>query len=100
MITEVVFLGSLAVIGACGAFFWLYPNFDDCLWGRAGLFGMICASIIVVASVMNGYHYHNLLPEVVLAIASQASYMAWLVWRFIRKQWRIRAGRDLDVSQR
>jgi hypothetical protein len=92
----VLFHLSVVALGLCAMFFWLHPKFDDCLWGRLGLLGTISAALIIEASEIAGYRYYNVLPEVILLLASQASYMGWLVWRFVRRRWRVARGLERD----
>jgi hypothetical protein len=96
---EAVLLASIALSAACATFFWLRRDYNDCVMGRGALFGMIAAALIVGASVARGYRYSNILPEIALALGSNATFMVWLVWRYWRKQWRIRAGLDNDAPQ-
>lgn len=94
---ETLFLLVIVLSGACAVFFWLHPGFDDCVWGRASLLGMIASALIIAASRLSNYNYSNILPEVVLMLGSQASYLIWLVWRFLRKRRRIASGVDRDL---
>jgi hypothetical protein len=91
--TELFFLLSISVSGVCGLVLWVHPRYDDCFVGRIGLLGSIAAATIVTRSLMEGYSYSNVQPEVALALASQALYCLWTTYRFLIFDWKDRPKR-------
>jgi hypothetical protein len=93
---SVVFAAIVVVLATTTLVLWVHPNYDDCLLGRIGLLLILGGAVVAMYWMVVGQAHYEPYAETITMLGGQATFNVWLVWRFLRKQRRIRRGLDVD----
>ena len=85
-----IFVGSACVICAVSILFIFHERYDDCLIGRIALSVLAVSGAVTVVQWWNGWQWEPTANTTAL-VAGSAAFMAWLAFRFLRRNW-IRKG--------
>lgn len=83
--TGYLFVGSAAVMAAVALLFIFHEDYDDCLMGRIALSVLAVSGLVTVAQWWNSWHWEPSANTIGLLVGA-AAFMAWLAFRFLRRQ--------------
>lgn len=89
--TGYLFVAGAAIMAAVAVLFVFHEQYDDCLLGRLALSAIAVSGSITVAQWWLGWSWEPS-PNTTGLVVSAAAFMAWLAFRFLRRQRRRREG--------
>lgn len=87
--TGYLFVASAAIIAAVAVLFIFHEKYDDCLVGRIALSILAVSGVVTVGQWWRGWQWEPAANTTGLVVGA-ASFMAWLAFRFLRRQFRQR----------
>jgi ABC-type Fe3+-siderophore transport system permease subunit len=89
---DLVAIGAFSFTGLVMFFLAMNKRYDAGIVGLIGS-GITCFSVLaMIVSVIDGYQY-NFPHEVIGFVMGIAVFFLWYVYRFLRKQWKLRGAK-------